>query len=244
VTAEIILTTIDARALTDQIKTGVEAVWHLISRAYTERAWSALGYASWDDYCTREFGTSRLRLPREERAEVVSSLRESGLSIRAIASATGTGTRQVQEDLRDQVCSQTTPDVESELMPKSDIDPMDVLTPEQTAAFDKLVSDVEAEFRAEQHSVAAPKPVTGRDGKSYPAKPSAPTTAPRRRPLTDQAETAGWELHRAVERIEKLLADDRFADQKTKVAPHLRGHLTNAINTCQGVLDRINQEEE
>jgi len=35
------------------------------------------------------FGTSRLRLPREERAEVVASLRESGLSIRAIAAATG-----------------------------------------------------------------------------------------------------------------------------------------------------------
>ena len=36
-----------------------------------------------------EFGTARLRLPREERAEVVASLRESGLSVRAIAAATG-----------------------------------------------------------------------------------------------------------------------------------------------------------
>jgi len=52
----------------------------LVKQAYTERAWDALGYASWDEYCTREFGTSRLRLPREERAEVVASLRESGLS--------------------------------------------------------------------------------------------------------------------------------------------------------------------
>lgn len=50
---------------------------------------SALGYTSWDDYCTREFGTTRLRLPREERTEVVASLRESGLSLRAIAAATG-----------------------------------------------------------------------------------------------------------------------------------------------------------
>jgi len=30
-----------------------------------------------------------LRLPREERSEVVASLRESGLSLRAIAAATG-----------------------------------------------------------------------------------------------------------------------------------------------------------
>ena len=60
-----------------------------MKRAYIERAWAALGYDGWDDYCTREFGTSRLRLPREERSEVVASLRESGLSIRAIAAATG-----------------------------------------------------------------------------------------------------------------------------------------------------------
>lgn len=100
-----------ARDLTDRIKVGVEAVWHLITEAYTSRAWAALGYRNWDEYCTREFGTSRLRLPREERAEVVASLRESGLSIRAIASATGTGTRQVQEAIRivPEVCSETTP---------------------------------------------------------------------------------------------------------------------------------------
>lgn len=98
-TAAVALLADEARALTDQIKTGVEAVWHLITRAYTERAWSALGYTSWDDYCTREFGTSRLRLPREERAEVVSSLRESGLSIPAISAATGLGYGTVQREV-------------------------------------------------------------------------------------------------------------------------------------------------
>ena len=79
----------DARRLTDQIKVAVEATWELVARAYTTRAWALLGYSSWDDYTTREFGTSRLRLPREERQEIVASLRESGLSIRAIAAVTG-----------------------------------------------------------------------------------------------------------------------------------------------------------
>jgi hypothetical protein len=78
-----------ARDLTDRIKFAVEGVWLLVKEAYTSRAWSVLGYESWDDYCTREFGASRLRLPREERPEVVASLRESGLSLRAIAAATG-----------------------------------------------------------------------------------------------------------------------------------------------------------
>ncbi len=62
-------------------------------------AWPALGYETWDAYCTAEFGTARLRLPREERQEVVASLRESGLSVRAISSATGIGIGTVHREL-------------------------------------------------------------------------------------------------------------------------------------------------
>lgn len=94
-----VLSADDARRLTDQIKVGVEAVWELIVQAYEGRAWSALGHGSWDDYCVREFGTARLRLPFEDRREVVYSLRDAGLSIRSIAAATGSSTRTVQRDL-------------------------------------------------------------------------------------------------------------------------------------------------
>ncbi|MEV6791313.1 DUF4326 domain-containing protein [Streptomyces sp. NPDC051320] len=90
----------DARTLTDRIKVAVEGTWLLIQEAYTSRAWAALDYATWDDYCAEEFGTSRLRLPREERQEVVASLRESGLSTRAIASATGMNQSTIARDLR------------------------------------------------------------------------------------------------------------------------------------------------
>lgn len=88
-----------ARALTDRIKVAVEATWHLIAEAYESRAWAALGYSSWDDYTTREFGTSRLRLPREDRQEVVMSLRDAGLSIRAIAVVTGDSPRTVRREI-------------------------------------------------------------------------------------------------------------------------------------------------
>jgi transposase-like protein len=102
VTAEVEIVTLnpsEARALTDQIKADVEIVWGHITRAYIERAWSALDYADWDGYCATEFGTSRLRLPREERPEIVSSLRESGLSVRAIAAATGINRETVRQEL-------------------------------------------------------------------------------------------------------------------------------------------------
>lgn len=94
------MTADEARDITDKIKAGAEAVWELITRAYTSRAWVALGYSSWDDYCTREFGTSRIRLPREERAGKVLSLRESGLSLRAIESATGISRPTIIKDLK------------------------------------------------------------------------------------------------------------------------------------------------
>ena len=97
--SEIVISAQDARNLTDKIKAGTAALWELIKEAYASRAWASLGYASWDDYCTQEFGTSRIRLPREERREVVSSMREIGMSTRAIASATGTSHQTVANSL-------------------------------------------------------------------------------------------------------------------------------------------------
>lgn len=82
-------TATEARLRADRIQTGLELMWQLIGEAYLARDWEVLGYGSWDEYCTREFGTSRLQLPREERQEVIASLRESGLSTRAIAAVTG-----------------------------------------------------------------------------------------------------------------------------------------------------------
>lgn len=197
----VVISATDARELTDRIKVGVDAIWELIKQAYTSRAWSVLGYSSWDDYCTREFGTSRIRLPREERQEVVASMREIGMSVRAIASATGASYGSVQA----------------------------------------VTSGDQKRSPADE----APAPVTGTDGKTYGSRPEpAPEPAPvpdkpKRRPITDQARDAGWELRKAVERLERIASDDRFAENKEKVTPHLRGHLSNAVEVCQDLLDHI-----
>lgn len=97
--SELAISAQDARNLTDKIKAGTAALWELIKEAYASRAWASLGYSSWDDYCTQEFGTSRIRLPREERREVVSSMREIGMSTRAIASATGVSQKTASREL-------------------------------------------------------------------------------------------------------------------------------------------------
>src|SRR5260370_21916300 len=44
----------------------------------------------------------------------------------------------------------------------------------------------------------------------------------KRRPLPDTARDTGWALRKDVERLERIFADDRFAENKTKVAAHMR----------------------
>lgn len=88
-----------ARDITDKIRAGLEGVFQLIKAAYSGHAWSALGYASWDAYIQSEFGHLYLRPPREERGEVIGSLRDAGLSIRAIATATQLGRTTVQREI-------------------------------------------------------------------------------------------------------------------------------------------------
>ena len=97
----------EAEELTHGIKANLLATWDLITEAYQRQAWTALGYDSWDDYCRTEFGSSRIKLPSEERREVVTSLRDAGLSIRAISAATGAATNTVRRDL--QVSQSDTP---------------------------------------------------------------------------------------------------------------------------------------
>jgi len=159
----------------------VEAVWHLISQAYTTRAWSALGYASWDEYCTREFGTSRLRLPREERSEVVSSLRESGLSLRAIAAATGDSLGTVQAESSG-VQNRT---------PAPDAEPAQSITG----------TDGKTYQRPEPKRHLSPVP----DADEFPAKATK-----HRRPLDESFWQAAYDLTKVTERIVRLVIHNRL----------------------------------
>lgn len=223
-----------ARALTDRIKVGVEAVWELICQAYTERAWSALGYRSWDDYCTREFGAARLRLPREERAEVVASLRESGLSIRAIAAATGDSRDTVHKALNSGVRNLTPePNAEAE----SDALAEELIAAEPpgapTESTPGQTGRVTAALDRARSSNPAPKPITGIDGKTYTPPPPR---KPRRTPLTDEFTDLVLKLRLIERRLGKLITDDRIPRNRPALTStrndliRFRGLLDEAIN--------------
>lgn len=78
-----------ARLLTNKIKAALDDVWNLILQAWEERADKVLGYKTWDLYCINEFDSHHLRVPREERGQIVTSMRKAGMTYREIAAATG-----------------------------------------------------------------------------------------------------------------------------------------------------------
>lgn len=212
----------DARRITDQIKAGVEAVWHLVEQAYTSRAWSALGYRSWDDYCTREFGTSRLRLPREERQEVVASLRESGLSIRAIAAATGIGDGTVRRSLTG--APNGAPDQKPIMgtdgktyTPKPNISPNEHIAPGLTARQLEKIATQSQQPKSNTHTPPMAK----------------------RPPLTGQARDIAHELRKLTERIDKLTSDDRLESNREQIRTFLQAALEDTIYASMQALETL-----
>lgn len=135
----------DAQELTDTIRRTGEIMWSQMVRAFNGRAWVALGYSSWDDYCLNEFDGARIKMPREERREVVASLRDAGMSMRAIAAATGDSTRTVQKDIGE--VSQSTTPADSDLTPphgieRPEVDPDDVIVDAEIVESDEVASHV------------------------------------------------------------------------------------------------------
>lgn len=93
------MTADQAREFVEHVRASVEDLKDWIIRAVKGRAWIALGYGSWDEMCEAEFDGAVIRLPREDRREAVASLREAGLSTRAIGSALGISNQTVGRDL-------------------------------------------------------------------------------------------------------------------------------------------------
>lgn len=93
----VLLTETEARALTDEIRSDLAGVYGKIVTAFRGRAWQALGYTSWSDYCHAEF-RGALRLRNDEIQTAVAMLMGEGLSQRAIAAATGISVGKVNKE--------------------------------------------------------------------------------------------------------------------------------------------------
>ncbi len=109
-----------AQAVTDRIRdSAVRALDALadiedsIAAAYAGRAWMALGYGSWEAYCEAEFSQTRLWTSVEERHERTVTLRDAGLSQRAIAAVLGISQPTVSADITHSVSTDRNESVDS-----------------------------------------------------------------------------------------------------------------------------------
>lgn len=95
-----LLTASSARALTSRLVGALVVTHDLLAAAYTGRAWEALGYPTWAAYCEHELVLERsLRLPRDQRRDVVGALADAGMPKRAIAASLGVADQTVRADL-------------------------------------------------------------------------------------------------------------------------------------------------
>jgi len=217
-----------ARALTLALRQSLTVSWDLLVEAYQRRAWAALGYESWDAYTDAELGETRLRLPREQRREVVASMTEAGMSTRAIGSALGVDPMTVSRD-RSAGVAKATPDepIDAEIVDEPD-DLGDRIARELAAS--------DGDY-AEKATAPEPKPVLGTDGKTYAVAPKP--AVQRRRPLPQAFWEAAFDLTKVTERIERLAADDRFPQNADEVAAANRNDLARARDVLQDVIDRL-----
>lgn len=95
----------EARRLTDRIRDSVEATWALLLEAHEQKAWAALGYATWAEYVSAEFNMSRRHSYRLlDHGRVVRAIEEATSSVthgsHGSVSPTGDISERVARDVR------------------------------------------------------------------------------------------------------------------------------------------------
>lgn len=198
-----------------------------VARAYLGRAWVALGYASWDALCDAELGDDRMRLPRSERQELVASLREQGMSTRAIGSALGVSHMTVE---RDAAASSSVTDVPVERVVSLDGRQRPAVQPPRTPSAPTTESPTPVEEVVDAEVV-----------EDEPVRVASVDRAAPRRPLADAFADATYDLAKTVDRLTRLTADDRFPRNADQVATKHRSDLIRAMDALTDVLNRLPQ---
>ncbi len=98
--------------------------------------------------------------------------------------------------------------------------------------------------RSHEAGASLPDRITRSDGRPYPSSSAPrPDEAARRpisrKPLSSAFFKAATDLVKTVERLERLVADDRFPQNAEQVAAKHRSDLTRAAETLARVLDRL-----
>lgn len=145
------------RSILATVAEEMDRLLYLLQEAWDARDWDALGYGSWDEYVSGEYSVRKLKIPADRRREIVRQLTGGMMSQRAIAGFLGVDQGTVSRDLA------ASREASGPLIPESDI-----------------TGSKRRDVGASPDPSPPPARVTGRDGKSYPSRP---TGANRLRPV-------------------------------------------------------------
>jgi hypothetical protein len=233
------LTRHEARALTDSIRRSVERTWSQLEEAHERRAWVALDFPSWESYIVAEFGIRRSRSYQLlNQAKVIHEIADAaGVHNVDITEATARDIKprlaEVVEEVRDAVEDvpederpSVVADVVSEARARfiADRDTGEVLSPDEWRQANPSIQPVESD----PASTAVTPPPAPDDGWSpsdaLERRPRPRSSGPRPAPATPRPSTieqsfdaAAVELRKAVDRVERLSADPRFASAAQKI---------------------------
>lgn len=171
------------RLLVNTINDNIAKLHDLVDQAKRGDVHQVLGYRSWTEYLADVF-TVQVRLDREKRRELVGYLSGEGVPQRVIADVVGADRKTVRRDIEAGEKGPPEPDpIVDELISQGVIADVDEYTAIMAMAdvpgdddFEKVLADARAEGDLSQENVVSkcreltPVSVTGRDGKSYPAR--------------------------------------------------------------------------
>lgn len=239
----------EAARLTERIKLTAGSIRdnlfklrNLLDEARNSNAWQVLGFASWTAYLAETLAEQPMRVSREERQELVGYLAGEGLSSRAIAPIVGVTDRQVRNDMAGGNYFPPAGSSGSELPDAGEEVAGSVEPPPHApdpATVDLTTGEVlDDTVTVTEHTLTEKtRTVTGLDGKTY----TAPTSRkPARAPLPKQFFNAVYDLGKAVDRIARLIDDDRFPTNKGQLSDLHAADLARSASTLARVLEAIN----
>lgn len=208
--------------LLDGIADNIDQVIPLIREALTRQAWAALDYNGPSDYISERFSGALQRLSPEVRRPFAAELSAAGMSTRAIAPIVGVDQSRVARDVQVmRSASPASPETEHGLPTTDRIVGLDGKTyrrpdpaPEPAVIIDRTTGEVT-------------------DHQQQPAR--------RRQPLPDAFLHQAIAARKAVEALERLVADDRFPRNRDEVSAVNGRDLTLTKDALQRVIGALNK---
>lgn len=235
----------EAFARTKRIRAGIVAIaeWQSeVIAAFRQRDWITLGYKDWAAYRDTEYGESRIAIDREQRREIVAGMTEAGMSTRAIGSALGVDNKTVFND--QSTVENSTP---ARSTPVTGLDGREQSRQHRTKAEPEPDDDsFVCRDCGDEWNVCDQAP-DGRcttcveeivDAEVEP-EPKPEPRKTNRRALPDVAFDTFYDLRKIAERVERLMADDRFPHNAAQIALKHRSDLDYAAHVLADMATRF-----